>query len=99
MSDKIYVATRKGLFMVQRSSAGKWAIAGSAFIGDPVTMLLDDRRDGTLYAALNLDHFGVKLHRSENGGGDWSEIQAPAFAPQLEEKLDATPSSPSVHQV
>ena len=38
MSDKIYVATRKGLFTVERSSAGKWAIAGSAFIGDPVTM-------------------------------------------------------------
>ena len=99
MSDKIYVATRKGLFTVERSSAGKWAIAGSAFIGDPVTMLLDDGRDGTLYAALNLGHFGVKLHRSENGGADWSEIQAPAFAPESHENLDATPTSPSVHQV
>jgi photosystem II stability/assembly factor-like uncharacterized protein len=43
-------------------------------------MLLADTRDGTLYAALDLGHFGVKLHRSEDGGGTWSEVAAPSYA-------------------
>jgi len=79
MSDRIYVATRKGLFTLVRGGAGGWEVAGTSFVGDPVTMLLDDPRDGTLYAALNLGHFGVKMHRSTDGGENWEEIAAPAF--------------------
>ena len=63
---KLYVGTRKGLFVVTERGIGK-----PHFLGDPVSMLLPDR-DGTLYAALNLGHFGVKLHRSEDGGKSWS---------------------------
>jgi len=99
MSDKIYVATRKGLFTLERARPGEWTVSGTAFLGDPVTMLLDDARDGTLYAALNLGHFGVKLHRSTDKGREWQEIKAPAFPPESEERLEATPAPPSVHQV
>jgi hypothetical protein len=42
-------------------------------------MVLPDRRDGTLYAALNLGHFGAKLHRRDAGSSDWVEVAAPAF--------------------
>jgi hypothetical protein len=49
------------------------------FLGDPVSMVLPDRRDGTLYAALNLGHFGAKLHRRDAGSSDWVEVAAPAF--------------------
>ena len=56
------VATRKGLFEFTRGAAG-WAISNVAFAGDPVNLTLNDPRDGTLYAALDLGHFGVKLHR------------------------------------
>ena len=95
MSERIHVATRKGLFCVERADAGEWAVTRSAFLGDPVTMVLDDSRDGTLYAALNLGHFGVKLHRSEDHGESWSEIKAPAFPATDDESVEA----PSVHQV
>src|SRR3546814_17974290 len=44
-----------------------------------LSAFLEDRRDGTLYAALNLGHFGVKLHRSEAFGATWTELPAPAF--------------------
>ena len=71
MSDRIYAATRKGLFTLDRSGNGAWGISRSRFLGDPVTMLLDDARDGTLYAALNLGHFGVKMHRSKDRGETW----------------------------
>jgi hypothetical protein len=49
-------------------------------------MILPDARDGWMYAALKLGHFGVKLHRSADGGQTWSECTAPAMPgqPQLQ---------------
>lgn len=83
MSDRIRVATRKGLITAVRRS-GRWTLGEPAFLGDPVTMVLDDARDGTLYAALNLGHFGVKLKRSADDGKTWEELEAPAYPPQPE---------------
>jgi hypothetical protein len=79
--DVVHVATRKGLFRLARGTAG-WGVERVSFLGEPVTMTLDDPRDGALYAALNLGHFGVKLHRSEDRGRSWTEIAAPAFPPE-----------------
>ena len=38
-ADRAWVATRKGLFELKRG-AGGWAIGGTAFLGEPVSMLL-----------------------------------------------------------
>lgn len=78
MSDRLYVASRKGLFRFERQGGG-WAAGPPAFAGEPVSAVLADPRDGLLYAALKLGHFGVKLHRSEDGGGRWTELPTPAF--------------------
>ncbi len=78
MAETLYVASRKGL-LTFRHSAGAWHLADTAFLGDPVTAVLPDGRDGALYAALNLGHFGVKLHRSGDGGQNWEELPTPAF--------------------
>ena len=67
MSDRLLVATRKGLFVLQADGKGGWTLGEPHFIGEPVNMVLADRRDGSLYAALNLGHFGVKLHRRRAG--------------------------------
>lgn len=77
---KLYVATRKGLFVLDD---GKLA-GGPHFLGDPVTAVL--AQGEVLYAALNLGHFGVKLRRSDNGGESWQEIAAPAYPPQPAEE-------------
>jgi len=98
MADRIHVATRKGLFCVERRPDGRWAVTRHAFLGDPVTIVLHDERDGTLYAALNLGHFGVKLHRSRDGGATFEECAAPAYPPAVA-GLDATPEPPAVRQV
>ena len=87
MSDTLYAGTRKGLFTLHPEGRG-WGIAGSAFLGEPVTAILPDPRDGALYAGLNLGHFGVKLHRSDDGGTSWTELPAPAF-PQASGEEDA----------
>jgi hypothetical protein len=82
---KLYVGTRKGLFVIEDGRIGT-----PHFLGDPVSMVLPDR-DGMLYAALNLGHFGVKLRRSADGGRSWEEAAAPAYPPQPAGSPDETP--------
>lgn len=84
MSDQLHVATRKGLFILQRSGDGQWALAQTHFLGEPVSMMLADPRDHTLYAALNLGHFGVKLWRRRATQQDWEECAVPVYPPQPE---------------
>lgn len=78
MQQRALVATRKGLFELERSTSG-WRIGAIHFLGEPVSMALHDRRDGSLYAALNLGHFGVKLHRRDPGADTWTEVAAPLY--------------------
>ncbi len=89
MSSNLYVATRKGLFTVARSD-GFWHVVGDAFMGSPVSMVLPDPLDGCLYAALDLGHFGAKLHRSDDQGGTWTEVAMPAYAPADEGEEDGS---------
>jgi photosystem II stability/assembly factor-like uncharacterized protein len=72
------VGSRKGLLIFDRGRSG-WEIAQQAFLGQPVSMVMHDPRDGALYAALHLGHFGAKLHRSDDGGANWTEVPVPAF--------------------
>ncbi|HZX25440.1 MAG TPA: exo-alpha-sialidase [Telluria sp.] len=78
MMQRALIATRKGLFELERSAAG-WQVAATHFLGEPVSMALHDGRDGTLYAALNLGHFGVKLHRRDPGADAWTEVAVPVY--------------------
>ncbi len=80
MAQTLWIATRKGLFAATRGDGGWTVSAPPSFLGEPVTMMLDDPRDGELYAALNLGHFGVKLHRSGDRGRTWQECAAPSMA-------------------
>lgn len=78
MTPALWVATRKGLFHL--SAADDWRVHAPSFLGDPVSMVLDDARDGALYAALHLGHFGAKLHRSDDRGASWTEVSVPSYA-------------------
>lgn len=78
MSDRMLVATRKGLLTLVRK-AGTWSLARTGFAGIPVTAALHDPRDGTLYAMLKHGHFGSKFHRSNDNGASWQELPVPAF--------------------
>lgn len=93
--DRAVIATRKGLFELARKN-GRWEIGPVSFLAEPVTMVLFDRRDGTLYAALNLGHFGVKLHRRDKDASTWTEIAVPAYPPQPEDRKDELPWKLSV---
>jgi hypothetical protein len=90
MTTRLLVATRKGLFHLDRRASG-WAIDHVSFLGHSVSMTLPDPRDGAIYCALNLGHFGVKLHRSRDLGATWEELPAPAFPKQPEGQIDTLP--------
>lgn len=78
---KAMVATRKGLFELIRLNEG-WKIDQISFLGEPVSMCLFDQRDGAIFVALNLGHFGVKMHRRGARTRDWTEIGVPSYPPQ-----------------
>ncbi|MFN0184170.1 MAG: WD40/YVTN/BNR-like repeat-containing protein [Aquabacterium sp.] len=80
-TDRAWLATRKGLLELRRRS-GTWQIAGTSFLGDPVTMVLPPRPGRPMLAALNLGHFGVKVHASADEGRTWAEVAAPAYPAQ-----------------
>ncbi|KNZ33727.1 MAG: sialidase [Methylibium sp. NZG] len=85
MEQRAWVATRKGLFELQRRG-GAWAIARVSFLGEPVSMLLPPHAaaGGRMLAALNLGHFGVKVHASDDAGKTWAEVATPTYPPQPE---------------
>ncbi|RKP47453.1 WD40/YVTN/BNR-like repeat-containing protein [Trinickia fusca] len=94
MNDRLLVATRKGLFEFTRTSRGdsappSWQQNALHFVGEPVSAVLPDPRDGTLYAALNLGHFGVKLHRLRAGQTEWEPCTTPAYPPKPEAATNA----------
>ena len=93
MSDRLFVATHKGLFRFDRGASGAWSVAEPVFLGDPVTAVLADPRDGSVYAALNLGHFGVKLHRSSDGGASFEEVAVPRYPEKPAGLDDPTPWS------
>ena len=89
MVQRAYLGTRKGLFQCDLDDDGGSSLALVQFAGDPVSMLLHDSRDGAMYAALRLGHFGAKLHRREVDGGAWREIAMLAFPAKPADSGDA----------
>ena len=90
MSDRMLVATRKGLLQLARKNGG-WTIARTDFPGVAVTAALHDARDGTLYAALKHGHFGTKLHRSSDDGASWQGTGGAGFPADAAGSPDAVP--------
>jgi len=80
-NDRAWVATRKVLFELRRQGTN-WNLHNSSFLGEPVTMLLPPDDRGRMLAALNLGHFGVKLHASPDAGATWQEVASPTAEDQ-----------------
>ncbi|MDX2221320.1 MAG: hypothetical protein SFV21_01150 [Rhodospirillaceae bacterium] len=96
MADTIFASTRKGLVEFRRTARG-WTQHAVHFLGSPVSVTLAGRDGATLIVALNLGHFGVKLHRSTDAGATWKELAPPAF-PKADGKAadDAAPANKGI---
>ena len=86
------VGTRKGLFPIAIDGATA-SVGEPAFLGSPVTNAVRDPRDGAVYASLDHGHFGVHLHRSDDGGTTWAEVAAPEYPPKPDGVADVNPMS------
>ena len=84
MSDRLYVGSRKGLFELARRNGG-WDVVSTQFLGDPVSAVL--AHGDSVYAALDLGHFGAKLWKRD-GAGKWSELAVPVYPPKPEDATD-----------
>lgn len=90
MSNRIYAATRKGLFTIDRGTSG-WKISRAEFLGLHVDMVMSDPRDGSVYVSVYHEHFGPKLHRSTDRGATFTEIGTPAYPEQPAGEVDLCP--------
>ncbi len=88
MSERLHVASRKGLFTLERS--GGWHVARVDFLGDNCSAVLTDPRDGCVYAALDHGHFGVKLHRASGSGTQFEEITPPSYPEKADDEEEWT---------
>ena len=70
----LLVGTRKGLFVIDNNQ-----IKSHHFQGEPVSQVLIVPRSQAWLVALNLGHFGIKLHKSVDQGKTWTALPAPAF--------------------
>lgn len=85
-TDRAWVASRKGLFELRRRGGpgGAWQVERLSFTAEPVTAVLPPDAQGRMFAALNLGHFGPKLHASDDAGATWREVATPTYPPQPE---------------
>ncbi len=93
MTNGLYAATRKGLFKFERSggTGTPWKIVQSSFVGDNVTLIHCEPGKKRVHAALDHGHFGVKMHRSDDGGVNWEEKETPAYPEKPEGMEDVEP--------
>jgi hypothetical protein len=77
--DRLYLGTRKGLFIAE-CSGDRWALHPPHFRGDEVSQVLPSGE--RVFVALRLGHYGAKVHRSLDGGATFEEVPTPAYPPE-----------------
>ena len=82
MSNRFYAGTRKGLFSFEKTKSG-WSQSGVDFPGIPVPMLLPGK--SSLLIAAEHEQFGTKVHRTEDAGKSWTELDPPAYPEKPED--------------
>src|SRR5690242_17756069 len=85
MADSIWVGTRKGTVLVEKTQ-GRWRAKLVGHAGQGVPYVARDPHTGTVWAALGHGHWGAKLSRSDDGGRTWADatqVKYPADARYL----------------
>lgn len=79
----LLIGSRKGLLVFENQGTG-WQFSTDHFLGIPVSIAACDPRTDTWWAMLDHGHWGCKLHRSQDRGESWQELEAPKY-PEGEE--------------
>lgn len=77
----LLVGTRKGAFIfTANAQRNSWEPGPLLFKGWKVMHMVQDTRNGRLFAALSNEVFGPSLHTSDDSGQSWQQTEtAPAF--------------------
>jgi hypothetical protein len=97
MSDQILLGTKKGTVILERKAA-RWAPRPIAHAGLSISYAARDRRDGTIWVAMDHAHWGPKLSRSKDDGATWenlTQIAYPKGARFVEQHLPSPDSDPT----
>lgn len=84
------LSTRKGLIVYEKN--GSWKHQSTHFLGAPVSLSFVDTRNNTWWACLDHGHWGCKLHRSQDEGANWEEVEVPKY-PEGEEVKEGVPAA------
>ena len=78
MSQRLYVGTRKGLFVFVANGAG-WKQQCVHFLGEPVSMLLPERARRGAVRRADAGALRAKLRRLRPGSEAWEEFAVPVY--------------------
>lgn len=81
--NRLLLGTNKGLLILEQHGKD-WQLVCEAHRAIPISYAMRDHRTDTLWACLDNGHWGAKLHRSRDGGGEWQEVTTPKFAEGME---------------
>lgn len=78
MSNQVLLGTRKGTVIIDRKG-NDWSARPLAHAGMSISYACRDRRNGTLWAAMDHAHWGPKLSRSSDDGKTWQHVNQIAY--------------------
>lgn len=87
----LMASTRKGAFFLESDrDRTEWTVRGPAFAGwDVADLLLDDRGQPRLFAAVGHFVYGATIHRSDDLGETWEQVPAgPSYPEDAEDDLN-----------
>ncbi len=78
MQTKLLVGSSKGL-VIYNNFGSELKIISVQFEGLPISMVYVDERTNTWWVAVSHRHWGEKLHRSQDEGNHWQEVEVPNY--------------------
>jgi photosystem II stability/assembly factor-like uncharacterized protein len=72
----LLVGTRRGLFLATSGDREEWRIEGPFLAGREVYYAFRDHRTGRAWAATRHAVWGAHIHRSDDGGREWTVLDA-----------------------
>jgi photosystem II stability/assembly factor-like uncharacterized protein len=78
VANQLILGTKKGTLILD-AQGGDWVPRPIAHAGMSISYAAKDRRDGTLWAAMDHAHWGPKLSRSKDDGATWQHLSQLAY--------------------
>ncbi|MEA2450649.1 MAG: hypothetical protein QOG63_2581 [Thermoleophilaceae bacterium] len=85
---ELLIGTKKGLFVLEGSPGGPFAVAARAFPGEPVEYAMRDPRSGRLLASVTSAFYGPKIFMADDPSGDWEQATGVALPEGGEQALE-----------